>query len=186
MTTKRFTQMFALLIAACGPLQLRADNCSIMLAPVFANAKKTGYTYPPRTFATVTKHYASQNTSGAPDTVRYAFGALAYSIQYWANNGFADTVSGTITTDRQNTTTSGYMDMFAPGSPSLSLNFAINAYGTVSVQELLGGNPIGGAPPAVYQGTCSGGLVTITNGSYPFNNTAWVFTFTTTPPQNIF
>jgi hypothetical protein len=181
MRTKRFTQIFTILIAAYGPIQLHADDCFTMLAPVFNNAKTTGYVVPGRTFATVTKHYASLNTSGAPDTVRYAFGALVYSQLWWPASGWTDTVSGSINTYRQNTTTSVNMDMFAPSYPALSLSFMVNTYGMVSIQELLSGHPIGGAPPAVLQGTCSGGLVTVTN-IYPYNNTAWVFTLSTTPP----
>jgi hypothetical protein len=173
---KHLTQISALLVAAYGPLQLHADDCFTMLAPVFTNAKAPG-NVPGQTYATVTKHYAGGNTQGAANPVRYAFGGVPYALLWWANSGWWDTVTGTIV-DRQNTTKNVYMDMFAPSQPPLSLRLAINAIGMVSVQELIGGNPIGGLPPTVYQGICSSGLITVTDHS-----TSWVFTLTTTPPQ---
>jgi hypothetical protein len=147
-----------------------------MLQPVFNNAKAPGDVRG-QTYATVTKHYAGGNTQGNADPVRYAFGNAAYSVQWWANSGWWDTVSGTIV-DRQNTAKNASMDMFAPSQPPLSLRLAINANGMVSVQELIGGNPIGGMPPTVYQGVCSSGLITVIDHS-----TSWVFTLTTYPPQ---
>lgn len=173
---KRLTQTSALLIVAYGPLQLHADNCFTMLMPVFNNAKSPG-NIPGQTYATVTKQHAGGNTQADPDLVRYAFGNIGHSIQWWNNSGWWDTVSGTITV-RQNTTKNASMDMFAPSQSLLSLRLAINANGMVSVQELVGGNPIGGNPPTVRQGVCSSGLITFID-----DNTSWVLTLTTFPPQ---
>jgi hypothetical protein len=175
--SKRLIRTSALLIAALGPFQLYADDCFTMLTLVFTNAKAYGNAGNGQTYATVTKHYAGGNKFGAPDPVRYAFGNVPYAFLWWASSGWSDTVSGTIM-DRQNTTTQAYMDMFAPAHPPLSLKLEINASGMVSVQELIGGNPIGGIPPTVYQGACSSGLITVVD-----HGTSWVFSLTTTPPQ---
>jgi hypothetical protein len=56
----------------------------------------------------------------------------------------------------------------------LGLNLAINTNGQISVQELLNGSPIGGLPPTVYQGVCSGGLITVVD-----QNTAWTISLGT-------
>src|SRR4051794_30359212 len=174
----RLQPLLSLLAVMAGSAELRAATCFTELAPAFSNAKAVG-DIEGKTFATVTKHYAGGNNSGDPDHVRYAFGVLTYQQLWWSNTGWTDTVYGSNIGYRQNTTTNTKMDMFAPSS--LGLAFSINAYGLVTVQELLNGKPIGGVPPFVYQGVCSsGGLVTVVDGK-----ASWTITLTTMPPQFI-
>ena len=163
-----------LLLSWMLPYASAADDCATMLKPTFDLLKQPiRHDIPAAVYATVTKQYASGNNYGAPDLVEYANGQLAYGMVFWGGHigYFADTFYGTIPSVSN-------LSQFIPGK--FSLNLAVNASGGISVQELLSGQPIGGMPPQVFQGTCSAGLVTVIA-----KNIAWIISFTTTPPQDI-
>lgn len=166
-----------LLVLSGMPPNARADDCATMLKPTFDFMKQPGqWDIPPAVYATVTKQYASGSTNATLDPVRYSNGRLQYGKVFWGGQigYFADTFFGTIPT-------ASNKNGFAPGG--LSLNLQVNASGGVSVQELLKGVPIGGLPPQIFQGSCSSGLVTVIDNHK--NKTAWVISFTTTPPGEV-
>jgi hypothetical protein len=155
----------------------KADDCSAMLKPVFDFITQPGkWDIPPRVYATVTKHIASNGNNAVRDPVQYSNGPVQYSQKPWGSGqiqAILPTLSGNLPTLSNSSN-------FAPGNFSLSLK--VSSKGDVSVQELQFGNPVGGKnyPPSVYKGSCSSGLITIVD-----KNTSWVISFTTTPPQNI-
>jgi len=159
------------------PPNASADDCTTMLKPTFDFMKQPnwGWAVPPAVYATVTKQYASGSTNADLDPVHYSNGSLQYGKVFWGGKigFFAETFFGTIPSLSNK-------NGFVPGNLPLTLTLKVNASGGVSVQELLNGNPIGGAPPQVFQGSCSSGLVTVIDNNK--DKTAWVISFTTTPP----
>jgi len=166
-----------MLVLSGMPSNASADDCTTMLKPTFDVIKQPGqWDIPPAVYATVTKQYAGGSTNATLDLVRYSNGPLQYGKVFWGGQIgiFADTFSGTMPTLANK-------NGFVPGK--LSLTLKVNASGGVSVQELISGNPNGGAPPQVFQGSCSSGLVTVIDNNK--DKTAWVISFTTTPPENL-
>ena len=166
-----------MLVLGWIPSQASADDCTTMLKPTFDFIKQPGkWDVPPAVYATVTKQYASGSTNADLDPVHYSNGSLQYGKVFWGGKigFFAETFSGTIPTLSNK-------NGFVPGNLPLTLTLKVNASGGVSVQELISGNPIGGAPPQVFQGSCSSGLVTVIDNNK--DKTAWVISFTTTPPE---
>jgi hypothetical protein len=119
-------------LTLCLGLPAKADNCTTMLAHKFIPQAQS---LP----VTVTMHYAADQPV---DSVRYGTALLSKS-----NAGYVGIIEWLPNTHN-----------FAPSNLTLAVEVA--ASGWVSVQQRLGGHPIGGLPPTQFQGTCSEGLVT--------------------------
>jgi hypothetical protein len=185
-TVLRYSTALAIpAIVFCFSMGTAKADCATMLAALF-NQPSNGEG---RVAATVTRQYAAgyltgywstATTTPEVDPVYYSNGVLAAPVSMWwpAGGGYnylASTIYGTLGV-RTNATN----PVFAFGPRGL--NLAINTNGQISVQELLNGVPIGGAPPTVYQGVCSGGLITVVDQS-----TSWTIslgTYFAPPPRN--
>jgi hypothetical protein len=121
-------------LTLCMGLPAKADNCTTMLAHKFTPQAQ-------RLPVTVTMHYAGDSPV---DAVRYGAALLPRSNGSYKYAGIIEWLPNT--------------HNFAPSN--LTLAVEVSASGGVSVQQRLGGHPIGGFPPTQFQGTCSQGLVT--------------------------
>src|SRR4051812_9466828 len=169
----------ALTLLTLQPSPARAENCALMLQPIFQFIKQhPGGNVPAAVYATATKQFASRSMDRTVDHVRISNGIMKQGVLLWGSpfSQQIDSLSADINTV-QNT------NNFVAGTQKLRLK--INMLGGVSVQELIKTSsgqfvPIGNMPPTVFQASCSIGLLTAV-----VSNTwtgSWTVSLTATPP----